>query len=276
MRKIAVVTGGNRGIGAGIVECLAEKGYDIFFTYNSAKAEAEELSRRIADQYKCACRYMQADFSKRGVAEDVIASAIEEMGGLDVLVNNAANTLPTGSILNFPVEVMDTMIEVNYRSPIMATRKAAQYMVKNGIKGNIVSISSVRATQAFPRDGVYGSIKAAIIRSTKSFAIDLGPFGVRVNCVAPGCIRIRDLDLPDEQCAEASVAPKIPLLRLGMPKDIGHAVAWLVSDDAAYITGQTLLVDGGFTLPGTAHGDDSIPCNAFGFYTEEKYHEICD
>lgn len=276
--KKALVTGGNRGIGAGIVQCLAQDGYDVALTYATAREEADQLAKQIREDFGRECYVMQADFSTRGVAEAIVDKACVALGGLDLLVNNAASTVQTGSVLNFPVDVLDNMIEVNYRSCVMTCRKAAQYMVKNKVKGSIINISSLRSIRAFPRDGVYGGLKAAINRMTQSFAIDLGPFGIRVNCIAPGSIRIRDLDLPVEQCKEGPNVERVPLMRIGMPEDIGHAVVFFASDKASYITGQTLVIDGGFSLPGIPDGADEsgAPCNAFGFYTEDIYHRFND
>ena len=130
-------------------------------------------------------------------------------------------------------------------------------MATNGIKGNIVFISSCRGIRAFPYDEVYGGLKAALIRSTQTFALDLAPYGIRANCVSPGPIRVRTSEeMREEGVCEMEIEDldnlwkQLPLERMGTPEDIANAVGFLISDEASYITGANLVVDGAASLPG--------------------------
>ncbi len=148
------------------------------------------------------------------------------------------------------------MLNLDLLNYLVLSSKAARYMKAHEVKGCIINITSSRAERAYPGDCVYGGIKAAVNRASQSMALDLAPYGIRVNCVAPGAICIRT---PEEIKAEGrtelegfweSLGERIPMGRNGTPKDIGRAVVFLASENAAYITGEVLRVDGGLILPG--------------------------
>lgn len=255
--KKALVTGGNQGIGKGIVRCLAENGYDVAFTYYSAKAEADKISSVVKGKYGRICIVYQADFTIKGKAEEIVKKAYEDMGGLDLLVNNAAVLEKTGCLYDADIDLIDTHINANFRAYVLAMREAARIMMKNGVRGNIINITSHRAERPFPGDSVYGGIKAAINRVTQSLALEVAPYGIRANCVEPGAIEIRTreeymrkgtpmADIEDREI----LGTKVPLGRIGQPEDIGNAVVWLASEKASYVTGIWLRVDGGLCLPG--------------------------
>ena len=178
-----------------------------------------------------------------------------ELGGLDLLVNNAGVTV-FQSILDLEMEETQKMLNLDLLNYLVLSSKAARYMKAHEVKGCIINITSSRAERAYPGDCVYGGIKAAVNRASQSMALDLAPYGIRVNCVAPGAICIRT---PEEIKAEGrtelegfweSLGERIPMGRNGTPKDIGRAVVFLASENAAYITGEVLRVDGGLILPG--------------------------
>lgn len=257
-RKAAAVTGGSRGIGRAIVRKMAMKGYDVAFTYSSArgKVQADRLVQEIKETYGVDCYSYEAQLENHGVAEAFVRDAFDHYGRLDVLVCNAGQSL-VNSIFEMSVETIDFLINLDFRAFIMAAREAGKLMATNGIKGNIVFISSCRGIRAFPYDEVYGGLKAALIRSTQTFALDLAPYGIRANCVSPGPIRVRTSEeMREEGVCEMEIEDldnlwkQLPLERMGTPEDIANAVGFLISDEASYITGANLVVDGAASLPG--------------------------
>jgi NAD(P)-dependent dehydrogenase (short-subunit alcohol dehydrogenase family) len=255
MVKKAIVTGGSRGIGRGIAITLASEGYDIAFSFNAHEEDALQTADLIRKKTGQQCFYQKAVLQERGAGAAFFDWAVEQLGGLDVLVNNAGVTL-FDPIQDLDEEKLDMLLNLDLRNYLLMMHYASKYMIAHGTRGSIVNITSSRGEQAYPYDGVYGGIKAALNRSIRSFALDVCEYGIRINNVAPGAIRVRT----DEQLAAQGIDPKntfwdklgprIPAGRVGTPEDIGQAVAFLVSDRASYITGFTLRVDGGLILPG--------------------------
>mgnify|MGYP006290495365 FL=1 len=248
-QRTALVTGGSSGIGRGIALALAEHGYRVAFTFGRNRAGAEETAALIADKGMSPGIFLEAKLDQPGAAEAMVAAAAEKLGGqLDVLVNNAGRTI-LGHTLQMETRRLDYLINLNYRSYIVAAQEAARLMAAQGTGGNILFITSSRGESAHPCDGAYCGLKAAVSRTAESMALDLASYGIRVNCIAPGATRTRvSSDRRNESTEE--FASRIPLRRLGTPEDIGEAAVWLCSDAASYITGQTLVIDGGLSLPG--------------------------
>lgn len=251
LQKTALVTGGSSGIGQGIAIVLAEEGYDVAITYGKnpdgaekTRAEIEALGRR--------CFIYQASMHLSDVPERVVKQAITDLGHLDLLVNNAGKS-PFKTLLLSTAEDMDYLYGLNYRGYLLASGAAARHMVLNGIKGNIIFITSSRAERAYPYDFLYGGLKAALKRSCESLALELSPFGIRVNCVAPGATQIRE----GSDGTRDNFANRIPMGRLGTPRENGQLVAFLASEKATYITGVTVRVDGGLILPGMPEWDST-------------------
>lgn len=248
-QRTALVTGGSSGIGQGIAEVLAEEGYDIAITYgknpdgaDKTKCAIEALGRK--------CFVYQASMHEADVPERVVKQAIADLGHLDLLVDNAGKS-PFKTLLLSTAEDMDYLYGLNYRGYLLAAGAAARHMVLNGIKGSIIFITSSRAERAYPYDFLYGGLKAALKRSCESLALELSPFGIRVNCVAPGATQIRE----EWDGKHDSFAARIPAGRLGTPRENGQLVAYLASEKASYITGVTVRVDGGLILPGMPEWD---------------------
>ena len=256
MRKKALVTGGSHNIGQGIAETLARHGYDLVITYLTRKEGAEETARRIK-AHGGVCHILQADLSDRETPQRVVDEAWHRLGSLDLVVCNAGRDT-RGSILTATAEDLAWIFEGNYRNYILTAGAAARYMVKYGVKGSIIFITSSRAEQAYAEDFLYGGFKAAIKRAVESIALDLSAWGIRVNCVAPGAIWPQANALPEQE-QSPFVRESIPLHRSGTPEDIGEAVAYVASDAAGYVTGTTLRVDGGLILPGLMEGEAAIP-----------------
>ena len=274
--KNAIVTGAERGIGKGIALRLAQAGYNVFFTYYFKDSYAEELKRSI-EKLGRRCVALKADFRDPSVVETVVKSAAKSLGGIDLLVNNAAIMPPRAYQYEYTAEHIDEVYAVNYRGYMLLMRDALRYWIKNGKKGNIVNISSESAIRSRQKFSLYGGIKAAILRSTGNVALDAAPYGIRVNCILPGAIDtfteqvIQDEEIPQSEVIHRrKFGDEIPLRRLGRPEEIGNAVLWLASEEAAYITGATLVVDGGLVLPGmtdiTVEKDESV----YGWCTQKR------
>lgn len=255
MSKKAIVTGASRGIGKGIAMCLAAEGYDLAISYASKKEEAEKVAEQIRETYHTRCLIYQASLQEKGAGKALFDRAVSDLGGLDLLVNNAGLTI-FESLQEIKEETLDLLINLDFKNYILMMREAANYMIASGTKGNIINITSSRGEQSYPEDGLYGGLKAGLNRAICSFALDVSQYGIRINNVAPGAIRIRTREelIEGGNVAMADfwdeLGNRIALGRSGLPEDIGHAVAFLASDKASYITGTTLRVDGGLILPG--------------------------
>ena len=255
MSKKAIVTGASRGIGKGIAMCLAAEGYDLAISYASKKEEAEKVAEQIRETYHTRCLIYQAALQEKGAGKALFDRAVADLGGLDLLVNNAGLTI-FESLQEIKEETLDLLINLDFKNYILMMREAANYMIASGTKGNIINITSSRGEQSYPEDGLYGGLKAGLNRAICSFALDVSQYGIRINNVAPGAIRIRTREelIEGGNVAMADfwdeLGNRIALGRSGLPEDIGHAVAFLASDKASYITGTTLRVVGGLILPG--------------------------
>ena len=241
------MTGGSRGIGRGTALVLASEGYDVAITYSTQKEQAEQVAKAIRTQFERRCAVIQADMGREEVPARVVEDAIRELGGLEVLVNNAGITRFDANIVE-DIRVMNELINLDFKGYLLAAFAAARHMVDHHIPGSIINITSTRAERAYPADAVYGGMKAALKRATETLALKYAPYGIRVNCVAPGAIRVQGHGQTAHQ--QDLLGKKIPLGRTGTPEDVGHAVAWLASEKASYVTGVTLRVDGGLILPG--------------------------
>jgi glucose 1-dehydrogenase len=245
--QVAFVTGGARGIGAASAVELARQGYDIAICDLNSPAEAEPMLREVKDLGRRTL-FFQADVSDRQAMERVIAETADQFGGLDVLVNNAARSIRK-PLLELEVADVEQTWNVTLWGTFHCSQIAARRMAAQGRGGNIVMISSVHAHRAFPNSTAYNGAKAAVNHMATTWAAELAQYRIRVNTIEPGWI-----DTPGErrfsseqQLQEAG--SRLPLGRLGTPQDIARAVRFLVSEDAAYITGACLRVDGGFVLP---------------------------
>lgn len=246
-RKKAFVTGGSRGIGRGIVEVLAESGYDIAFTYNSKVEDAKNLKTKV-EKDGGRCFFYQASMEKEQVPESVTKKASKDLGGIDLLVCCAGLTRHN-DLLNLEQSMIDFVYRLNYRAYLMCSKAAALDMVEKKVNGSILFISSTRGLRAYPEDAVYGGMKAALNRTVESMALDLAKYGIRVNSIAPGATAIRG-DFTKEELEAGRFAPRIPAGRKGTPREVGYLVKYLASDEAGYITGDVIKIDGGLILPG--------------------------
>ena len=242
LSKSAVVTGGNDGLGREMVLALGRLGWDVAFNYLTGDEQAQSLVATMEAKGRRALA-LRSDV---GIKADVDAfyDALDRWGGTpDLLVNNAG-VQTWSSLLDLAEEDWDRVIRTNLKGCFLHTQAAARRMVAAGTGGAIVNLGSGCNRLAFPRLVDYTASKGGIEQLTKAAALELGPHGIRVNCVAPGAIET------DRTRAEApdyagQWSPLTPLRRVGMPQDVAAAVVWLAGPDSSFVSGQTLYVDGG-------------------------------
>ena len=241
--KVAVVTGGSRGIGRAIALRLATEGADLAIcarnleTASAVAAEIEGLGRR--------CLVRQVNVAEAEQASGLIASTIEELGRLDILVNNAGVTRDN-LLMRMKEEDWDEVLAINLKGAFNCAKAAVRPMLK-ARGGRIVNITSVVGLQGNPGQANYAASKAGLIGLTKSLARELGSRGITANAVAPGLVP--ETGMTNELDSEVQqLLAGVPLGRAGTVEDVAHAVAFLASEQAAYITGQVLSVDGGMAI----------------------------
>lgn len=239
--KTAIITGGSRGIGKGIVEIFAKHGANIAFTYSSSAEAAEELASRTSKEGIKVKAY-QSDASSFEQSQDLAAKVIEEFGSIDILINNAGIT-KDNLLMRMSEEDFDKVIEVNLKSVFNMTKAVQRTMLKQR-KGSIINMSSIVGVKGNAGQANYAASKAGIIGFSKSIALELGSRDIRCNVVTPGFIETEMTAKLDEATVQ-SWRDTIPLKRGGTPEDIANACVFLASDLSAYVTGQTLNVDGG-------------------------------
>jgi len=243
----ALVTGGDSGIGQGVCFELAAHGAAVAINYLGAPDEAERMAAEIGSGGGRAVA-VKMDVSSEQDVQRAFGEAKEAFGGVDLLVNNAGLE-QQHLLLDMPLSAWQQVIDVNLTGAFLCAREAARMMHAEGSAGTIVNISSVHERIAWERFSHYCASKGGMMLFTQSIAKELAPLGIRVVSVGPGAIDtpINKSVLEDPQ-ESAKVLGEVPLGRWGHVGDVAHAVAWLASDEASYVTGATLFVDGGMTL----------------------------
>lgn len=242
--KVALVTGASRGIGKAIACKLAREGAKVIINYNGSKEKAEavkseiEAAGRQAEVYQC-------DVSDYTACETFIQTVIKEEGSLDILVNNAGIT-KDGLLMKMSEEDFDKVLDTNLKGAFNTIRFASRQMLKQK-SGRIINMSSVVGVIGNAGQANYAASKAGVIGLTKAAARELASRGITVNAIAPGFIETDMTDVLSDKVKEASEA-QIPLGHFGKPEDVAAAAAFLASEEAGYITGQVLHVDGGMVM----------------------------
>jgi NAD(P)-dependent dehydrogenase (short-subunit alcohol dehydrogenase family) len=243
--RVAVVTGAGTGLGTAISRALAAAGADLLLHYRSSAASLEGLVAECR-AYGRRVETKQADFSEDpGLAVEVVDAANERLGQVDILVNNAAVTTKMAPFDSLSRELFEETLAVNVTGPFLAIQAAARHMRAAGRGGRIINIGSVHARVSAPGAAAYETSKGAILALTAASAVSLGEYGITVNCVSPGVIVVERYD--DLDWDEAWYISRTPVGRNGRPEDIAATVRFLASDEAGFISGETIYVDGGMT-----------------------------
>ena len=242
--KVAIVTGGNSGIGKAIVEYLAELGAQVVIDYRSHPEATEELEREIGSYGGCSFG-VQADVSKLDDIQRLIDAAVAQYGRIDVMVNNAGVETRT-SVLDTTPEQYDKVLDVNLRGVFFATQYAAKQMIAQGGGGRIINISSVHEDWPMPGNTAYCLAKGGVRMLTRTAALELAPHGITMVNVGPGAVAtpINDSTMNNPELM-ANLNAAIPLGRMARPEEIAKVVGFLASDGASYITATTIFADGG-------------------------------
>lgn len=238
--KTVLITGASGGIGAQIAKELNGAGYRVALTYNKNRTAAEELCAQLNNAQAFHC-----DFSSFSSVEKLYTDVLDAFGRVDAVVNNAGTAF-AGLVQDMTEAEILSVINTDLNGVIYSTKFAAGHMVKNH-SGVIVNIASVWGVAGASYEAVYSAAKGGVVTFTKAMAKELGPSGIRVNCISPGVIKTKMLDCYTADDLQA-LAEETPLGRIGTPDDVAKAVKFLISDDASFITGQNLIVDGGFIL----------------------------
>jgi len=243
--KIALITGASRGIGRGIAEVFAEEGADVAVNYVSNAEEAEETARIVRSKGRRAI-IAKGDVSKRADVEAMFDQTERELGPVDVLVNNAGieTIVP---FLELTDDQWTRLVDINLRGPWLCSQVFCRRAIGAGRKGSIVQIGSIQAAKVLPGRTHYAPTKLGLEALTRNMSAEVTPLGIRVNCVHPGYIETdMTMWIRDVPGAREMVLGQISLGRSGECREIGSAVAFFASDEASYLTGQSVHVDGGW------------------------------
>ena len=244
MKKVALITGASRGIGRACAVALAKRGYDIAVNYNSNDAKAKEVVDEITSLGRKAVAY-KADTADLNAVKQMFRDVVKEFGKLDVLVNNAG-VVDDAYLLMIREDSLTRSLDINIKGYFHCAQQAALKMLSKR-SGKIINISSVSSVLAVEGQAVYSATKGAVNSMTSVMAKELAPKGITVNAVAPGFIATEMMDaIPDE--LKAKYLEQVPMHRFANPQEVANTVAALCSDDFSYLTGQTIVLDGGLSL----------------------------
>lgn len=240
--KIAIVTGGSRGIGVEIVKHLVAEGAKVVFTYNSSSESANAIVQELGEENVAA---VKCDVANPEEVEQLVAETLTRWGKIHILVNNAGITRDT-LVLRMSQEDFESVLTTNLTGAFLASKAVMRPMMKERW-GRIINIASVVGLVGNPGQANYVASKAGLIGMSKSMAREVASRNILINCVAPGFIGT-DMTAKLNEAQQEAIKGQIALGRIGDPKDVAAAVTFLASDDASYITGQVLAVDGGMTM----------------------------
>jgi NAD(P)-dependent dehydrogenase (short-subunit alcohol dehydrogenase family) len=243
--KVALITGASRGIGRGIAEIFAEEGAAVAVNYVGSADKAEDVAKYVRSKGQKAMT-VQADVAKRKDVEPMIEKVWKELGPIDILVNNAGieTIVP---FLELTDDQWTRLVDVNLRGNWLCSQVLCKRLVAEKRKGSIVNIGSIQAAKVLPGRTHYAPTKLGLEALTRNMSAEMTPLGIRVNCVHPGLI---ETDMTDWVMKSPDILPlvlqQISLGRAGQPREVGSVVAFFASDEASYLTGQSVHVDGGW------------------------------
>ncbi len=245
--KVAIVTGASRGIGAAIAAKMADEGAKVILVSRKIEglsAIADEIRRQGGEATPIACHV-----GHRAQREDMLAQALQAYGKVDILVNNAATNPHFGPMLSIDEGAWDKTFEVNVKGYFGMTQLVAGHLQTRKASGSVVNVASVVGMMAAPMQGVYAMTKAAVISMTKTLAMELGGAGIRVNAIAPGLIETKFAKvLVDNDEIRSTIVNRTAAGRVGQPEDIAGGAVFLASNESDYVTGDVMVIDGGWTL----------------------------
>lgn len=246
--KVAAVTGSSRGIGAALVTRLVEEGMNVVINYHSNQKEAQELADKLNSLKSGKTIIFGGDISDEKIARNCIRTAIESFGKLDLLVNNAGIEVQSPSH-KITVSEWRNVIDVNLTSFFLTSKFALDYFLENEICGNIINISSVHEVIPWPTFVSYSASKGGVRMLTQSLALEYAGKGIRINAIGPGAINTAmNQEKMDDKEIRLELEELIPMKYVAEPEVVANVAAWLASEQSAYVTGQTIFVDGGMTL----------------------------
>ena len=251
--KNVLVTGASSGIGQSIAVRFAQEGANVAINYYSDQEEALETKGDIDKTCQCieGCGVkslvVQADVSQKTDVVQMFETTLKQLGGIDILINNAGMQI-SGPSHEIPIEKVDRMIAINLRGAYLCARKAIQHFLLTQKPGIVINTSSVHEIIPRPEYVGYSISKGGMENMTRTLALEYAKHGIRVNSIGPGATATPINDWATDPQAKAEVEKHIPMRRAGTPEEMAAVTVFLASDEAAYITGQTLFVDGGLTL----------------------------
>lgn len=244
--KVAIVTGGDTGIGKGICACLAREGAAVTIDYYGDRAPADDLVKEI-ESHGGKALAIGADVTNANDIAEMIEQTVSTFGKLDIMVNNAGVEKKV-AFIDMPFDNYRKTVAVNLTGPWLCAQRAANQMVKQGHGGRIINVSSVHEDIPMPTNAAYCATKGGLRMFMRTIAVELAQYKILVNNIAPGAVDT-PMDAPLKEHPELmkTLLAEIPLGRMGTPEEIGMLAVYLASDESAYVTGQTFIIDGGMT-----------------------------
>jgi glucose 1-dehydrogenase len=246
-QKVAIITGSDSGIGRGIALQFAGEGATVVVNYAHNQQKAEEV-RQTIEQAGGRCIVLQADVSQYNQATGLIRQTVEQLGRLDIMVNNAGMEIHS-PFLDVTEAQFDRVVDIDLKGAFFCAQAAAREMVQRKIAGRIINISSVHEDLAMPQNAPYCCAKGGIRMLMRTISLELAPYNITVNNIAPGAVDTPiDADVKADPKKFQTLLDEIPLHRMGQPDEVGKLALYLASDDAAYVTGSTFVIDGGLSI----------------------------
>ncbi len=246
-QKVAIVTGADSGIGRGIAIELAKAGATVVINYAHAQDKAEEV-RQTIEQAQGKAIVIQADVSQYQQVVGLIQQTVDQFNRLDIMVNNAGMEIHS-TFLDVTEEQWERVLGIDLKGAFFCAQAAAREMVKRKTPGRIINISSVHEDIAMPNNSPYCCAKGGLRMMTRTICLELAPYNITVNNIAPGAVDTPiDADVKADPVKFKALLDEIPLHRMGQPEEIGKLALFLASDDSAYVTGATFVIDGGLSV----------------------------